>query len=105
MDVSITIDGGEFIASYSNKNYSEHWYKKDTDWKMVANDIIELLHQLTSKGAQQIDKVRNGRVYATTIKIGDIEESEHVLKVSLLPKKEHQKFPTGDIESNDSMQD
>lgn len=87
LDVSIELHAGEFVASYSNDNYGEHWYKNTTSWQVIAQDICDLLDSLITAGATQVDRIRNGTVCSTTTIVGDSESTSSVKKISILPKK------------------
>lgn len=90
LDVHIHLESGEeFVATYSNDNYSEHFYKKGIKARAVASSILELLDDLLRSGATQIDAMsRDGsRLLSSTTKVGRSENTTDVKKVAFFTRK------------------
>lgn len=90
LDVAIEVVGREFVANYSNDNYSEHWFKENANPQVIADQILRILVTLTEVGAQQIDKVSNGILYSSTTRVGDADLTTSVKKIGLFVKKDRE---------------
>jgi hypothetical protein len=88
LDVSIEINGSDFVANYSNENYSEHWFKDDALPAELADKICLLLKELIEVGAVQTDKVAGGKLYSSTTLVGKIDETTSVKRFSIFRKKQ-----------------
>lgn len=95
LDVTINVQGdGEFTASYSNGNYSEHWNTKSSS-DAIAEAISKILISLVKNGATQTDRFYKGELYSSTTEVSGADITTDVKKINpfVIKKKVIKVYP------------